>query len=295
MSAAGDAGVWAIVAHYGDPGPTRRCLRALGDAVPPERRLVVDNQGGFDDEAALVLRPGANIGFAGAAALGARRARAEGGRWLWFVNNDAEVSGDCLGALLEAGAADAAAGFLSPVITYGATDEVWFAGGFVDEGSLRTGHTTAVQGDRPYPTGYVTGCAMLVRGEVVDTCGVPDERLFMYLEDVDWCLRGRQRGWRSLVVPGARAGHDVERRDRRRVFSARAVYYVTRNRLLVARRSTTPARALPPALDWAGRQALKGGDAGGVARASLALAAGLADGLAGRSGRATPGLERMLD
>jgi len=37
--------------------------------------------------------------------------------------------------------------------------------------------------------------------------GVFDERFFMYFEEVDWFLRARGAGWRTLYVPSARAVH----------------------------------------------------------------------------------------
>jgi GT2 family glycosyltransferase len=43
--------------------------------------------------------------------------------------------------------------------------------------------------------GFLSGAALLVRKEVVDQIGDLDEGYFMYLEDVDWCIRMRDAGW----------------------------------------------------------------------------------------------------
>ena len=70
----------------------------------------------------------------------------------------------------------------------------------------------------------------------------------MYYEDVDWCLRALASGWQLLVVPGAVVEHDVEFVQGRRRFSDLAVYYIVRNRLLVAQRwGTIPRRSQAPA------------------------------------------------
>lgn len=42
----------------------------------------------------------------------------------------------------------------------------------------------------------VWGAAMLVRRQVFEETGGFDERMFMYGEDLDWCMRVRDRGWR---------------------------------------------------------------------------------------------------
>lgn len=288
--------VWAIVAYYGDPEAMRATLTSLrSGTVAPAEILVVDNRGDFADPLASVFRPPVNIGFAGAAAEGALRALSGGASWLWFVNDDATVDADCLRLLLEAAASRPRAGMLSPLIRHRDGGDVWFAGGDVDERTFRTSHTQVppVTTD-PYETGYVTGCAMLVSAGLVSECGPPDRSLFMYYEDVEWSLRARARGWRLLVVPEARVSHAVPREGGRRRFSPGAVYYATRNRLLLSRRGGDRFGALPSDLDWALRQTVKSARWGALGTTGLAAFCGLADGLRGRRGAMPDRLLRRL-
>lgn len=53
----------------------------------------------------------------------------------------------------------------------------------------------------------ISGACMMVRKEALDEVGMLDERYFMHCEDLDWCMRFRQRGWRILFVPDARVTH----------------------------------------------------------------------------------------
>lgn len=48
---------------------------------------------------------------------------------------------------------------------------------------------------------YLSGAALLVRKEVIDQIGGLDEGYFMYLEDVDWCIRIRKAGWKLGFIP----------------------------------------------------------------------------------------------
>lgn len=292
----GAARVWAIVAHYGAAATTAATVASLRRAErPPDAVLVVDNQGGYcGDDETKVLRMETNVGFAGAAAVGAGEALRSGADWIWFVNNDADVAPDCLSELLAAAAHEPRAGLLSPVITYADDGDVWFAGGTVDERTFTAGHEARPREGRSYETGYVTGCALLARAEAVRRIGLPDVSLFMYLEDVEWSLRAKAAGWRVLVVPAALVRHAVPRRDGRRVFSPHAVYYIARNRLLLAARRGTLPRALLPAAAWGLRQVAKSRGVGEVVRVAGALACGLAHGLAGHRGRMPLGLERRL-
>ncbi len=41
--------------------------------------------------------------------------------------------------------------------------------------------------------------------------GLLDEGYFMHCEDLDWCMRFRERSWRILFVPGTSAEHDKGR------------------------------------------------------------------------------------
>lgn len=59
-------------------------------------------------------------------------------------------------------------------------------------------------------TGFVdaiNGAYMLVRREAVANVGPLDERYWLYAEDLDWCHRFWERGWRVLYWPGVAVTH----------------------------------------------------------------------------------------
>lgn len=47
----------------------------------------------------------------------------------------------------------------------------------------------------------VSGAFMVLRREVIDSVGLLDERFFMYGEDIDWCYRIKEAGWRIVYNP----------------------------------------------------------------------------------------------
>jgi GT2 family glycosyltransferase/lipopolysaccharide/colanic/teichoic acid biosynthesis glycosyltransferase len=51
------------------------------------------------------------------------------------------------------------------------------------------------------PVDWVIGACMMVRREALRDIGLMDERFFLYFEDVDWCYRTWQGGWRVYYVP----------------------------------------------------------------------------------------------
>ncbi len=58
---------------------------------------------------------------------------------------------------------------------------------------------------------WCLGGGMMVRRSAVEDVGLMDERFFLYFEDVDWCYRMQQRGWRVVYLPAARMQHDYQR------------------------------------------------------------------------------------
>src|SRR5690606_16732942 len=53
----------------------------------------------------------------------------------------------------------------------------------------------------------VMGAFMLVRREAVQQVGMMDESYFMYSEEVDWCYRFRQAGWKVIYNPAVQTVH----------------------------------------------------------------------------------------
>jgi GT2 family glycosyltransferase len=106
-------------------------------------------------------------------------------------------------------------------------------GGWGDEGTSALGrdpgknlHLKAT----PFPVDFVTGCGMLITRAALAQVGLFDERLFMYYEDSDFCLRVRRAGQTILVEPRAAMYHKVAQRQ-------------TNHRR--ARRTRRPPRPLP--------------------------------------------------
>jgi hypothetical protein len=59
----------------------------------------------------------------------------------------------------------------------------------------------------PIDVEAISGALMLVRRAAIDDVGLWDEVYFLHCEDLDWCMRFRQRGWKILFVPDAPVLH----------------------------------------------------------------------------------------
>lgn len=60
---------------------------------------------------------------------------------------------------------------------------------------------------KPLDVEAISGSCMLVRSEAMKQVGLLDEGYFMHCEDLDWCMRFRQKEWKILFVPFAPVIH----------------------------------------------------------------------------------------
>jgi len=92
--------------------------------------------------------------------------------------------------------------------------------------------------DRVRITNIIMGCCMLVRPEVFVKNGLFDETLFMYWDEVDFCLRSEGTGFMNMYVPFSKVWHKVGGSFKSKGPSILAVYYYSRNRILVYFKNT---------------------------------------------------------
>lgn len=238
-----------VVLNWNGCEDTRACLASLEQVDYPAFHVTVVDNGSTDGSPALlrarfpevtVLETGENLGFAGGNNVGLRCALDRGAGYALLLNNDTEVAPDFLRRMVEVAEADPRVGMVGPTIYYYDHPEViWSAGGAID---WRWGRTWMVGldepdrgqfGTEPRAVDFVTGCAMLVRREVMERVGLLDERFFLYYEEVEWCVRARRAGFAVLHVPTARIWHKIPADGRSD--SPRVHYYMSRNRLLFLR------------------------------------------------------------
>ena len=60
---------------------------------------------------------------------------------------------------------------------------------------------------RPFAVDFVLGAALMARAALFRQIGTLDEGYFMYCEEMDFCLRAGEAGWRVFAVPAAEIVH----------------------------------------------------------------------------------------
>ncbi len=191
---------------------------------PNFKTVVVDN--GSTDGSQLMVRSrfpsvelaeiGKNVGVMEGYNVGLRYGLEHGAEWLFLLNNDIVIEKDLLNELMKVAVSDKKIGILAPKIYYQSEpDRFWYAGGKINyftgiishRGIREADHG---QYDRMGDTEYITGCAMLIRREVIEHIGLLDLAFSpMYSEDADYSIRASRAGYRLVYVPQAKLWHKV--------------------------------------------------------------------------------------
>jgi GT2 family glycosyltransferase len=195
-----------------------------GMKYPAVQTLVVDN-GSNDGSQEMVrerfpavrlIENGENLGFGGGNNVGMKLALESSSEWIILLNNDIAVDPEMLDELMSVAESDPRIGVLSPKIYYFSEPEtLWYAGGSINFWTGAVSHRGLRQKDRGQydqveDTGYITGCAFMVRASVLRSTGLFDPVYHpIYSEDADLSMRILRGGYRLVYVPRARLWHKV--------------------------------------------------------------------------------------
>lgn len=224
---------------------------ALLDSIPPSENLeiiVVDNASREDEATHIsqcyphvtVVRSQENLGFAGGNNLGIKAAH---GQYLFFVNNDTEIpEPQDIDKLIERFSASDRIGVVCPKIRFFWDHRpIQFAGYTplskitMRNRSIGFGEHDQGQYEHPHPTPYAHGAAMLVKREALEKTGLMPECYFLYYEELDWSVMFRRAGYELWYDPACTIYHKESQTTGQA--SPLRTFYITRNRLLFAKRN----------------------------------------------------------
>jgi GT2 family glycosyltransferase len=225
--------ITVVVVNYNAGHFLPDCIRA---ALPQaDEVLVIDNASTdvsldlcaqqFPQEPQLrIIRNPANYGFAAACNVGIREAR---GDVLLFLNPDCVLDAAAVSEMLTVLESDHSAGMVGGLLMN-------------SDGSEQGGGRRAVPTPwrslvrafglsrfanrwprlffdfylhkqplpaQPIEVEAISGACMLVKRGAIEDVGLWDEGYFLHCEDLDWCMRFRQKGWKVMFVPSARVTH----------------------------------------------------------------------------------------
>jgi len=209
-----------VIPSYRDIEQVRVLVASIHATVPDAlaRIVVADDASGAEHVAALqriegieVIAGDENVGFAANVNRGLRASRPE---WdVVVLNSDMEARPGWLACLQYATSRGEDIGIVGAKLLY-PDGRIQFAGTVRNLGApewFDHRYRFKPQDWGPAalasPALAVTGACMYVRRELIESIGLLDERYPMAYEDVDWCLRAWQAGFRVLYFPAASLYH----------------------------------------------------------------------------------------
>ena len=261
--------VGIVISNYNGWQDTVQCLESLEKQTYRDFEIILLDDASTNDSVqqlqkhlpanTVFLPQAANAGFAAVNNVGMRRAMADGCDWVLLLNNDTVAAPDFLETLLR----ETPAGAVScpKMLFMDPPDEIWFAGGELDRATGKVKHLGGHAKDGPAfaekkQVSFITFCCVLLPRSVIETVGFLDETLFMYCEDVDYCIRLADAGVPLWFLPDAKIWHKAGGS----AGGMLSVYYITRNTLYLTCKGKTPAqicaRTLLPLVTGAARYAL---------------------------------------
>lgn len=171
-----------------------------------------------------LIRNGRNLGFAAACNIGARTSSASR---ILFLNPDSVLAAGALARMLDVLERSETVGMVGGLLcnpdgseqpggrrvfptpkrafvrAFGLSRLARYFPGVFSDFLL---HRESLPAE-PVAVEAISGACMLVRREAMDDVGLWDEAYFLHCEDLDWCMRFRQKGWQVMFVPDAKVTH----------------------------------------------------------------------------------------
>lgn len=247
-----------IILNYNTADLLSSCLSAVLASKGFERGqlevIAVDNNSSDnsvemvmkDYPAVKLIRNERNLGFSAGNNTGIKVAR---GKFLLLLNSDTLVEPDVLIGVLKMMESDASIGAATCLLQTGdgKLDPASHRGFPTPWNSLSyfLGLEKLFPGSRlfggyhqgwknlrvPHDVDCISAAFMMIRAQVIEKVGFLDEKFFMYGEDIDWCLRIKNAGYRILFYPGVKTLH-LKRRSGREQTRDRDLRKRTQNMFL---------------------------------------------------------------
>jgi GT2 family glycosyltransferase len=201
-----------IIVNYNSERFIQGCLESLHNDATPEKEIIIVDNNSTDSSTGIIerhfpsvklIRLNKNLGFARANNVGILQSK---GRHIILLNPDTKVTPDWLINLIELAESDAKIGILGP-------KTLRFNGKIIDTAghmfhhklgeawNRGAGEIDQQQYDQETELFGVQFSCALIKREVVEKVGLLDEKMFLYLEDVDYCIRARLCGFKIVYCP----------------------------------------------------------------------------------------------
>ncbi len=152
-----------------------------------------------------LLQAEKNLGFAEGNNLAIKTALGHKADYVFLINNDTELEKDLIQKLVNTAEHDDSIGILGPSVfdlkNKRSLQEIGMA---IDKFGYPLAIKSPLDKDSVF---FVSGCAIMIKSELLHNIGFFDERYFMFAEDLDLCWRAQLAGYKITINESAKIYH----------------------------------------------------------------------------------------
>src|SRR3990167_9047560 len=232
-----------IVVTYNNEAAIKNCFMSL--EKQQQRQIIVVDNASTDKTVDIVKKNfktvrlfslSQNRGYAGGNNFGIEKALELNCEFVLILNPDTVLEPDTIRLLLSATEKHGGNGIFGPKILMKDGKRIWSIGGELDKKRYTAGLIGFKDLDnknhKEKEVDFVSGTCMLIPRKLLEKDLRFYEKYFLYYEDVEFCVRAKQLGFSSFVVPTAKIVHLEESQS-----LLLKKYYLARNHLLFIERN----------------------------------------------------------
>lgn len=216
--------VYILLVNYNSYEDTIECVKSLEKISYPGYKIIIVDNASINNsfislkkslKDCIIIESKVNLGFAGGNNLGIEYALNDGADYIMLLNNDTLVEPNFLDNMLNSFKENDKVGLVGcKIMYYPKKDIIWYGGGYIDLFKFVGAHyggreLDEGQYDSEKEIDFMTGCCMLIKREVFEKAGLLSDEYFMYFEDVDFCVRVKDVGYKLWYNPKAVIYHKV--------------------------------------------------------------------------------------
>ncbi len=245
-----------IIINWNSFDCTFDCLESLSQMTYADYDIILVDNGSKDSSGerlkqefpyVIFLKLDENIGFTGSNNLAMNYSINRDYKYTLLLNNDTFVEPDFLEILVNQLDEIKEAGAAQPKIYYNHDRSLLWNGGshfnkWTGIDSVESGKKVTRTSEIFKSPEWLTGCALLVRNDIIRKIGLLDESLFMYYDDVDYSFRIKQAGYKLIYCPKsviyhiAGAAYRAKEKSREGFLNPVVHYYLVRNKIWILKK-----------------------------------------------------------
>jgi GT2 family glycosyltransferase len=210
-----NARVSIIIVNYNGLTYLKDCLASLREQTYLNFTVIVCDNASKDGSVEflaknypdiILIRNPENFGFAKGNNVAINYALKQGTEYIFLLNNDTKMEPTALAKLVETAESNESFGIVGPMVFDLKNRSV------VQEAGMSIDKFGFPMQERNFKqvisqVFFVSGCAMLIKTEVLQTVGMFDNDYFMFVEDLDLCWRAQLAGYKIFVNKASKISH----------------------------------------------------------------------------------------